>query len=65
MVQSLFLDIWVMVYELQDAVYGLLVMLGKIDGLLFLVHNKSDQSLFLYCQVKNKKSQILLSHNNI
>jgi len=36
LVQSLFLDIWIMVYELQDAICGLLVMLVKIDGLLFL-----------------------------
>ena len=32
----LFLDIWIMVYELQDANYGLLVMLVKIDAPLFL-----------------------------
>ena len=32
----LFLDIWIMVYELQDAICGWLVMLVKIYGLLFL-----------------------------
>lgn len=32
----LFLDIRIMVYELQDAICGCLVMLVKIDGLLFL-----------------------------
>ena len=45
----LFLDIWIMVYKLQYAVYGCLVMLEKIDGLLFLDHSRSDQSLFLDC----------------
>ena len=34
--QSLFLDIWIMFYELHDAICGLLVKSGKIDGLLFL-----------------------------
>ena len=32
----LFLDIWIMFYELQDAICGWLVKSGKIDGLLFL-----------------------------
>ena len=32
----LFLDIWIMFYELQDAICGWLVKLEKIDGLLFL-----------------------------
>ena len=32
----LFLDIWIMVYELQDAICGWLVKLVKIDGPLFL-----------------------------
>ena len=34
--QSLFLDIWIMFYELEDAICGWLVKLEKIDGLLFL-----------------------------
>ena len=32
----LFLDIWIMFYELQDAICGWLVKSGKIYGLLFL-----------------------------
>ena len=32
----LFLDIWIMVYELQDAICGWLVKSEKIYGLLFL-----------------------------
>ena len=32
----LFLDIWIMVYELQDAICGWLVKLVKTDGPLFL-----------------------------
>ena len=34
--QSLFLDICIMFYKLQDAICGWLVKLEKIDGLLFL-----------------------------
>ena len=32
----LFLDIWIMFYELEDAICGWLVKSEKIDGLLFL-----------------------------
>ena len=32
----LFLDIWIMFYELQDAIFGWLVKSEKIYGLLFL-----------------------------
>ena len=34
--QSLFLDMSIIFYELQDAIYGWLVKSEKIDGLLFL-----------------------------
>ena len=49
--QSLFLDIWIMVYELQDAIYGWLVMLVKIDGPLFL---DIGRFLFLDYRAKNR-----------
>ena len=49
--QSLFLDIWIMVYELQDAICGWLVKLLKIYGPLFL---DIGRSLFLDCQSKNR-----------
>ena len=32
----LFLDIWIMFDELQDAIFGWLVKLEKIDGFIFL-----------------------------
>ena len=47
----LFLDIWIMVYELRDAICGWLVKLVKIDGPLFL---DIGQNLFLDCQSKNR-----------
>ena len=47
----LFLDIWIMVYELQDAIYGLLVELVEIDGPIFI---DIGRFLFLDCRAKNR-----------
>ena len=47
----LFLDIWIIVYKLRDAIYGWLVKLVKIDGPLFL---DIGWFLFLDCQAKNR-----------
>ena len=47
----LFLDTGIMVYEVQDAIYGLLVELVKIDGPLFLYIGRF---LFLDCRAKNR-----------
>ena len=47
----LFLDIWSMVQGLQYVILGVLVMLVKIDGPLFL---DIGRSLFLDFQSKNR-----------
>ena len=49
--QSLFLDMSIIFYELQDVICGWLVKLLKIDGTLFL---DIGRSLFLDCQSKNR-----------
>ena len=48
----LFLDIWIMFYELQDANCGWLVKSEKIDGLLFL--DIVGRNLFLDFQSKTR-----------